>query len=106
MFPHAFTFFEIQMYYHSELKIKVVYSKNNLRAPTKDGTYMLNLDDYKSLETHWIYLHAMVTVWPPLIVLVLNIFQKKSDFIKERETTKLLSQFSIGNLLGKIILLE
>ena len=46
------------MYYHSELKIKVVYSKNNLRAPTKDGTYMLNLDDYKSLETHWIDLHA------------------------------------------------
>ena len=37
MFPHAFTFFEIQMYYHSELKIKVVYSKNNLRTPTKDA---------------------------------------------------------------------
>ena len=34
-------------YYPNEPKFKGVYSKNNL-PKIKDGTYVLNLDDYKS----------------------------------------------------------
>ena len=31
---------------------------NNLSNFVKDGTYVVNLDEYKSIETHWIALYA------------------------------------------------
>ena len=34
-----------------------VYSRNNL-SKIKDGEYIINLDEYKSIGTHWIALYG------------------------------------------------
>ena len=34
------------------------YSRNNL-PKTKDATYVINLDDYKSMGKHWIALYVI-----------------------------------------------
>ena len=49
--------FEIQKYYQNEPKFNVVYSRSNLRK-IKDGTYVIDLDEYKSIGTHWIALYV------------------------------------------------
>ena len=57
--------FELKKYYQKEPKFNGVYSRNNL-PKIKDGTYIINLDEFKSIETHW-------------ILLELKIFQKKLE---------------------------
>ena len=44
--PHPLTNFEIQKYYESELRFNGVYSRDNLSFEIKDGTYIINLDEY------------------------------------------------------------
>ena len=44
-------------YYENEAKFNGVYSRNNL-SKIKDRTYTINLDEYKSIGTHWIALHV------------------------------------------------
>ena len=56
MSPDPLTKFEIQRYYQNEAKFNGVYSRNNL-PKTKDGAYVINLDEFKSIETHWIALY-------------------------------------------------
>ena len=51
--PHYLTNFEVQKYYENEPKFNGVYSGNNL-SKIKNGAYILNLDEYKSIATHWI----------------------------------------------------
>ena len=46
MLSHSLRNFEIQNNYHNELKYNGVYSRNNL-PKTKDGTYVINIDEYK-----------------------------------------------------------
>ena len=50
MQPHPLTTFEIQIYYQNEPKFNDIYSRNNL-PKIKDGTYLINLDGYNSIET-------------------------------------------------------
>ena len=50
------TNFEIQKYYRMEPRFNGVYSKNNLPNKIKDGAYIINLDEYADLGTHWIAL--------------------------------------------------
>ena len=57
--PHPLTNFEIQKYYQNEPKFNGVYSRNNL-PKIKDGVYVINLDEYKSILTHWITLYVNV----------------------------------------------
>ena len=52
---HPVKHFEIQMYYQNEPKFNGVYSRNNLPR-IKDGAYVINLDEYEPIETHWIAL--------------------------------------------------
>ena len=56
--PHL-TNFEIKKYYHNEPKFneEIIYSRNNL-SKIKDGAYVINLDEYKSIATHWIVLYV------------------------------------------------
>ena len=54
--PHSLTNFEIQKYYQNEPKFKGVFSRNNLPKKIKDGTYIINLDEYADVGTHWIAL--------------------------------------------------
>ena len=48
--PHRLTNLEIQKYYQNETKFNGVYSRNNLTQIT-DGTYVINLDEFKSKQT-------------------------------------------------------
>ena len=50
--PLPLTNFEIQKYYQNQSKFNGVYSRNNL-SKIKDGAYVINLDEYKSIRTHW-----------------------------------------------------
>ena len=54
---HPLINFEIQKYYQNESKFNAVFSRNNL-PKIRDGTYVINLSEYKSIETHWIALYA------------------------------------------------
>ena len=56
MSPHLSTNFEIQKYYQDEPRFNGVYSRNNLPKTIKDGAYVINLDEYTDVGTHWIAL--------------------------------------------------
>ena len=43
----------MQKFYHNGPKFNGVYSRNNL-PKIKDGEYVINLDEYNSVGTHWI----------------------------------------------------
>ena len=58
--PHPLTNFEIQKYCQIEPKFDGVYSRNNL-PKTKDGAYVINLDESKSIGIHCIALYVNVT---------------------------------------------
>ena len=53
MSHNRLTYFEIQKYYQNKPKLNVVYSRNNL-PKAKDGAYVINTDDYKSIGIHWV----------------------------------------------------
>ena len=55
--PHPLTNFEIQKYYQNESKFNGVYSRNNL-SKIKGGAYIINLDDYELVGTHWTLLYV------------------------------------------------
>ena len=50
----------IQKYYQNEPKFKGVHSRNNLSNIVKDRADVVNLDEHKSIGTHWITLYAML----------------------------------------------
>ena len=54
--PHPLTNFEIQKYYEDEPKFNAVFSRKNLPKKIKDGVYVINLDEYAHVGTHWIAL--------------------------------------------------
>ena len=58
MTPHPLTNFEIQAYYQNELRFIGVYSRGNLPDKIKDGAYVVNLDEYSDIGTHWIALYV------------------------------------------------
>ena len=49
--PHPLRNFEIGKYYQNEPKFNGVYSINNL-PKIKDGVYIINFDEFKSIGTH------------------------------------------------------
>ena len=54
--PHSLTNFEIQKYYENEPRVNEVFSRDNLPQKIKNGGYVINLDKYKDVGTHWIAL--------------------------------------------------
>ena len=54
---HPLTDFRIQKY-QNEPEFNGVYSRNNL-PKIKDGAYIISLDEYESIGTHWIALYAI-----------------------------------------------
>ena len=52
MTPHPLTNFEIQSYYQNEPRFNGVYPRGNLPDKIKDGTYVVNLDEYSDIGTH------------------------------------------------------
>ena len=57
MSPQPLTNFEIQQYYQNELRFNGVYSRDNLPNKIKDWTYVINLDEYSDIGTHWVALY-------------------------------------------------
>ena len=53
--PHHLTNFEIQKYLYNQTRVNGVYSRYNL-PKIKHGTYVINLDEYSDIGTHWIAL--------------------------------------------------
>ena len=54
--PHPLTNFEIQNYYQNKLRFNGVLSRDNLPKQMKDRAYVINLDEYKDIGTHWVAL--------------------------------------------------
>ena len=51
------------MYYQNETKFNGVYSRDSLPEPSstekiKDGAYVINLDEYSDIGTHWAALYV------------------------------------------------
>ena len=57
MSPYPLTNFEIQKYYQNEPKFNGVFSRDNLPDKINDGVYIINLDKYSDIGTHWVALH-------------------------------------------------
>ena len=55
--PHPLANFEIQKYYQNEPTFNGVYSRDNL-PKIKDGAYVINLDEYSDVGTHWVALYV------------------------------------------------
>ena len=56
MLPHHLTNFEIQKYYQNEPRFNGAFSRNNLPEKIKGWAYIINLDEYADVGTHWIAL--------------------------------------------------
>ena len=66
--PHPLTNFEIQEYYQNESRFNGVFSRDNLPNNTirskelgsavKNGAYVINLDEYHDIGTHWVALYV------------------------------------------------
>ena len=54
---HPLTNFEIQKYYQHKTKFNGAYLRNDL-PKIKNEAYVINLDMYKSVGTHWIALYV------------------------------------------------
>ena len=64
MLSHPLKNFEIQKYYQNKPRFHGVFSRNNLSEKTKDGAYVINLDEYADVVTHWI---ALFCNWNEII---------------------------------------
>ena len=56
MSPHPLTNFVIQEYYQNEPRFNGVFSGNSFPKTIKDGAYVIKLDEYADVGTHWIAL--------------------------------------------------
>ena len=56
--PNSLTNFEIKEYYENKPRFNGVYSRDNLPKTIKNGAYVINLDEYADVGTHWIALYA------------------------------------------------
>ena len=57
MQPHPLNIFEIQKYYQNEPEFNGISSRINL-PKIKNGAYVTNLGEYKSIGTDWIALYV------------------------------------------------
>lgn len=57
MLPHTLTNLEMQKYYQKETKFKGDYSQGNQPKTMKDGVYIENLNEFRSIRTLQIALY-------------------------------------------------
>ena len=55
--PYPLINFEIKKYYQNESRFNGVYSRDNL-PKIKDRAYIINLDEYSDIGTHWVVLYV------------------------------------------------
>ena len=49
---------EIKSYYQNEPRFINLYSRDNLPNKIKDRAYIINLDEYSDIGTHWVALYV------------------------------------------------
>ena len=71
MTSHSLTNFEIEAYCQNESRLNGiysrfngVYSRDNLPDKIKDGAYVVNLDEYFDIGTHWAAFYANHKIMP------------------------------------------
>ena len=84
--PSPLTNFEIQKYYQNEPRFNGAFSRNNLPQKIKDLAYIINLDEYADIGTHWIALFCNRNEIVYFDSLVLNMFPKKLKNLLEIKT--------------------
>ena len=55
--PHTLTNFERQKFYQNQYRFNGVNSRDNL-PKIRDGEYVINLDEYSDIATHWVALYV------------------------------------------------
>ena len=55
---HSLANFEIQEYYQNEPRFNGVFSGDNLPNSMKNSAYVINLDEYRDIGTHWVALYV------------------------------------------------
>ena len=82
MLPHPLTNFEIEKFYQNEPRFNGVFSRDNLPKKVKYGAYVINLDEYADVGTHWI---ALFFNWTEVVYFynfaVENIPEEIKEFI-------------------------
>ena len=58
LLPHPLTNFEIQEYYQNEPRFNGVFSRDNLPNSIKNSAYVINLNEYHDIGTHWVALYV------------------------------------------------
>ena len=58
LMQHPLTNFEIQEYYQNEPRFNGVFSRDNLPNTIKNSAYVINLDEYRDIGTHWVALYV------------------------------------------------
>ena len=77
LLPHPLTNFEIQEDYQNEPRFNGVFSRDNLVSAVKNSAYVINLDEYHDIGTHWVALYVNNKTVTYFDSLELNIFRKK-----------------------------
>ena len=90
MARHPVGNFEIQKY-ETEPKFDGAYSRNN-SPKRKDGAYIINLEEYKSIGSHQAALYVNAKNETYFNIFGLNVFQKK---FKNSQGIKMLQQIFI-----------
>ena len=59
------TNFEIQEYYQNEPRFNGDFSRDNLPNNIKNGAYVINLDEYHDIGTHWeaLYVNNKIVIY-------------------------------------------
>ena len=52
--PHPLKYSEIKEYHENEPRFNGVYSRDNLPKTIRNGAYVINLNEYTDVGTHWI----------------------------------------------------
>ena len=58
LLPHPLTNFEIQEYYQNEPTSNEIFSRDNPPNTITNGGYVINLDEYRDIGTHWVALYV------------------------------------------------
>ena len=58
MQPHPLTNFEIMKYYENKSRFNGAYVGDNLPNKIEDGAYVITLDEYSDIGTHWVALYV------------------------------------------------
>ena len=56
--PHSLTNFQMKEYYENEPRFNGVFSRDDLPKTIKNGAYVINLDEYADVGTHWIVFYV------------------------------------------------